>query len=172
MLLLLSTFVALCTLVIQTHPVLRHISPGGHVDLTLLVVVSFTLLWGGQRALIFGFMIGLIHDALSSEWLGLNALSKCLVVFIVSILARNAQYQSVIVQGIFAATAIVLDAGIRLVILALLQSQILSPLWAIQTLLLHMLLALFITPCICAALRILAQTLHIQPEKRPGNVTV
>lgn len=171
MLLLLSALIALCTLAIQTHPIFRYLGPSGHVDLSLLLVVSFTLLWGGQRAIVFGFIIGLIHDTLSSEWLGLNALSKCLVVFVISMLARQTQSNNPIVQGIFAATASLLDASIRLVLLTLLQSHSLAPLRALHTVLLHTLLALIITPCICAALRALAQTLHIQPEKGSGNVS-
>ncbi|MDH3601273.1 MAG: rod shape-determining protein MreD [Candidatus Tectomicrobia bacterium] len=172
MLLLMSVLVTLCTFVMQTHPVFRSISPGGHIDLALLVVVGFTLLWGGHRALWFGFVIGLVHDALSSQWLGLNALSKSIVVFIVLNLSRNVQQQSPVVQSLFAAAAIGLDTTIRLFMLAVLQSQIVPLAAVLHTLLPHLLLGLILMPGICAGLRLLAHILRVLPEKGQGNAAV
>lgn len=172
MLLLLSILVTLSTFVLQTHPVFRSISPGGHIDLALLVVVGFTLLWGGQRALCFGFMIGLVHDALSNQWLGLNALSKSIIVFLVLNWSRHVQQQSPVVQSLFAAAAIGLDTAIRLLMLAVLHSQIIPLAAILRTLLPHILLGLILMPGICAGLRLLAHTLRVLPEKGQGHAAV
>jgi rod shape-determining protein MreD len=172
MLLLLSILVTLCTCVLQTHPVFRSISPGGHIDLALLVVVGFTLLWGGQRALWFGFVIGLVHDALSSQWLGLNALSKSIVVFLVLNLSRNVQQQSPVVQSLFAAAAIGLDTATRWLILAVLHAQIIPLAAVLRTLLPHVLLGLILMPGICASLHRMGHILRVLPEKGQGNAAI
>jgi rod shape-determining protein MreD len=172
MLLLLSVLVTLCTFGMQTHPVLRSMSPGGHLDLALLVVVGFTLLWGGQRALWFGFLVGLVHDALSSQWLGLNALSKSIVVFVVLNLSRTVHRQSPVVQSLFAAAAIGLDTSIRLFMLAVLQSQMVPLPVILRTILPHLLLGLILMPGLCAGLCLLAHTLRVLPEKGPGHAAV
>ena len=61
----------LLALLLQTSPLLFTVGPGLRVDLTLLVVVYFSLFGGGERALVLGFLTGLCQDALSSEVLGL-----------------------------------------------------------------------------------------------------
>jgi len=62
----------LIALLAQTSPLLGTVGSGLRVDFTLLVVVYFSLFWGGERALVLGFLAGLCHDALSSETLGVN----------------------------------------------------------------------------------------------------
>ncbi len=53
----------LLALLAQTSPLLFTVGSGLRVDLTLLVVVYFSLFWGGERALVLGFLTGLCHDA-------------------------------------------------------------------------------------------------------------
>src|SRR6266487_6468876 len=97
----------LLALLAQTSPLLFTVGPGLRVDLTLMVMVYFSLFWGWKRALVLGFLTGLCHDALSSEVLGLSALSKTLTAFVVHTLSRNVQVQSLIAQILFMALAVV-----------------------------------------------------------------
>ncbi len=99
----------IATLVLQTHLVFRGISAGWHVDLTLLVVVAGCLQWGERRALAFAFMTGLLHDTLSSDMLGLHAVSKASTAFVVLLLSRNIQAHSLVLSSGLAALAVSLD---------------------------------------------------------------
>jgi hypothetical protein len=86
--------------------------------------------------------------------------------------SRHVQQQSPVVQSLFAAAAIGLDTAIRLLMLAVLHSQI-TPLAAIlRTLLPHILLGLILMPGICAGLRLLAHILRVLPEKGQGHAAV
>src|ERR671922_1369993 len=93
----------LLALLAQTSPLLATVGSGLRVDLALLVVVYFSLFWRGQRPLVLGFLTGLLQDALSSDVLGLNALSKTLTAFTVHALCQNVQVHSLIAQGLFTA---------------------------------------------------------------------
>lgn len=172
MLLLLSALVTLCTFIIQTHPVFRSVSPSGHFDLALLVVIGFALHWGGQRALWFGFTTGLIFDALSSQWMGLNALSKTITVFIILAVSQNVQHRRPVIQSLFGAVAISLDTTIRLLLLALWQSQFVPLPTIFRTLVPHLVLGAILMPVVSAGLRLLAQILRVEPEKGQGNATI
>src|SRR2546428_10448900 len=112
-----SMVAILLALLAQTSPLLFTVGSGLRVDLTLLVVVYFSLFWSGGRALVLGFLTGLCHDALSSEVLGLSALSKSLTAFVVHTLSRNVQGQSLIAQVLFTALAVAVDTLGRLVVL-------------------------------------------------------
>src|SRR5438552_10629062 len=96
-------------LLAQNSPLLFTVGAGLRVDLILMVVVYFSLFWGWKRALVLGFLTGLCHDALSSEVLGLSALSKSLTAFVVHTLSRNVQGQSLIAQVLFTALAVAVD---------------------------------------------------------------
>ena len=172
MLLLLSALVTLCVFIIQTHPVFRSLSPGLHLDLSLLVVISFALHWGGQRALWFGFATGLVFDALSSQWIGFNMLSKSVTVFVILVLSQNVQHQNPVIQSLFAAVAITLDSAIRLLLLAMFQSQFVALPAILRTLLPHLLLGVILMPIVSTGLRTLAQLLRAEPEKGQGNAAI
>jgi rod shape-determining protein MreD len=109
--------------VLQTSPLFFSVGAGWRVDLALLVVVYFSLFWDVQRALLVGFVIGLCQDALSSELLGLSALSKSLSAFAVYSLCRNVQAHSLIAQGLAACLAVLVDTSVRLLVMVALQLQ-------------------------------------------------
>ena len=68
-----------------------------------------------------GFLAGLCQDALSSEVLGLSALSKTLMAFVVHTLSRHVQVQSLTVQVLFTCLAVAVDTLTRLVVLMVFQ---------------------------------------------------
>lgn len=73
-------------------------------DLILLVLVYVALTAGQFEAIVLGFCIGLIQDAYAPAYLGVNALAKCLVGFMVGygrlrIMAESPQVQTVLVIG-------------------------------------------------------------------------
>ena len=107
--------------VIQTSPLFFSVGSGWRVDLALVVVVYFSLFWDAQRALLVGFITGLCQDALSSELLGLSALSKSLSAFAVHALCRNVQAHSMIAQSLFVSLAVVVDTSVRLMVMVVLQ---------------------------------------------------
>src|SRR5215510_16512820 len=111
----------LLALLAQTSPLVFTVGPGLRADLALMVVVYFSLFWGGERALMLGFLTGLCQDALSSEVLGLSALSKSLTAFVVHILSRHVQVQSLIAQVLFTCLAVAVDTLARLVVLMVFQ---------------------------------------------------
>src|SRR5215813_14350917 len=107
----------LLALLAQTSPLLFTVGRGLRVDLTLMVVVYFGLFWGWKRALVLGFLTGLSQDVLSSEVLGLGALSKTLTAFVVHTLSRHVQVQSIMVQVLFTGLAVAVDTLARLMVL-------------------------------------------------------
>ena len=121
-----SLMAILLALLAQTSPLLFTVGSGLRVDLTLLVVVYFSLFWGGERALVLGFLAGLCHDALSSEVLGFSALSKSLTAFVVHTLSRNVQVQSLIAQVLFTTLAVTVDTLARLIVLVVFQLRTLA----------------------------------------------
>lgn len=172
MFLVLYSIAILLACVIQTSPLFFAAGAGLHVDLTLLVVVYFSLFWGGYRALYLGFVTGLLQDALSSEVLGLNALSKSLTAFVVYMLSRNVQTGSLMAQGLFTSLAILLDTLTRLTMMGVLQSHTFSLPTVLSTLVQPALLGVPLMPCVCYGLEALAQGLRLRPEKGQDNATV
>src|SRR5262245_16692684 len=149
-----SLVAILIALLAQTSPVLFTVGSGLRVDLTLLVVVYFSLFWGGERALVLGFLAGLCHDALSSEVLGLSALSKSLAAFVVHTLSRQVQAQSLIAQVLFTCLAVAVDTLARLVVLVVFQMRTLALPVVLSTFVQQLLLSVLLAPCECYLLNL------------------
>lgn len=162
MYIVLYIIVVLVALLVQTSPLLTTIGSGWRIDLALLVVVYFSLFWNSQRALILGFITGLLQDALSSETLGVNGLSKTLVVFILQALCRNVQTHSPIAQGLFACLAIAIDNCARITIMLIFQLNAFELRAILSTLAQQMVLSLLIMPFICRAIQALEYGLHVR----------
>jgi rod shape-determining protein MreD len=154
--------IVLVAFLAQTSPLLTTIGSGWRIDLALLVVVYFSLFWNGQRALIFGFTTGLLQDALSSETLGVNGLSKTLVVFVLQLLCRNVQVHSPIAQGLFACLAIAIDTCARITIMLMFQLNAFEPRIILITMAQQMVLSLLIIPFICRTIQALEYGLRIR----------
>lgn len=154
--------VVLVTFLAQTSPLLTTIGSGWRIDLALLVVVYFSLFWNGQRALVLGFITGLLQDALSSETLGVNGLSKTLVVFILQSLCRNVQIHSPIAQGLFAGLAIAVDTGARITVMLMFQLNAFEPRVILSTMAQQTVLSLLIIPFICRAIQALEYGLRVR----------
>ena len=159
-------------LLAQTSPLLFTVGPGLRVDLTLLVVVYFSLFWGGERALVMGFLTGLCHDALSSEVLGLSALSKSLTAFVVHTLSRNVQAQSLIAQVLFTSLAVAVDTLARLVVMVVFQLRTLALPVVLSTFVQQLLLSVLLAPCICYVLQLAVKHGHGRQDKRQGHGTL
>lgn len=162
----------IATLVLQTHLVFRGISAGWHVDLTLLVVVAGCLQWGERRALAFAFMTGLLHDTLSSDMLGLHAVSKASTAFVVLLLSRNIQAHSLVLSSGLAALAVSLDTVTRLLMLAIFQSRAYPFAMILQVVASHACLGAVLMPLIHTSLRALTQVLHLQTEQGQSDASV
>jgi len=169
---LLYAIAILLALLAQTSPLLATVGSGLRVDLALLVVVYFSLFWHGQRPIVLGFLTGLLQDALSSEVLGLNALSKSLAAFVVYTLCRNVQTHSLIAQGLFTCVAIVVDTLGRLLVMIIFQLNTFEPRMVLSTLILQTLLSLLLVPFVCRGLQALAKGLQVRLEKPPGDTAV
>ena len=164
--------VILLALLAQTSPLLFTVGSGLRVDLTLLVVVYFSLFWGGERALVLGFLTGLCHDALSSEVLGLSALSKSLTAFVVHTLSRNVQVQSLIAQVLFTALAVAVDTLARLVVLVVFQLRTLAVPVVLSTFVQQLLLSVLLAPCVCYVLQMAVKPGHRRQDKRQSHGTL
>jgi len=162
----------LLALLAQTSPLLFTVGSGLRVDLTLLVVVYFSLFWGGERALVLGFLTGLCHDALSSEVLGLSALSKSLTAFVIHTLSRNVQVQSLIAQILFMALAVVVDTLARLVVLVVFQLRTLALPVVLSTFVQQLLLSVLLAPCVCYVLQLAVKPGHGRQDKRQSHGTL
>jgi rod shape-determining protein MreD len=138
----------LLALLVQTSPLLFTVGPGLRVDLTLMVVVYFSLFWGWKRALVLGFLTGFCQDTLSSEVLGLSALSKTLTAFVVHTLSRHVQVQSLTVQVLFTCLAVVVDTLARLIVLMVFQLPSLALPIVFSTFAQQTLLSILLAPCI------------------------
>jgi len=167
-----SMVAILLALLAQTSPLLFTVGSGLRVDLTLLVVVYFSLFWGGERALVLGFLAGLCHDALSSEVLGLSALSKSLTAFVVHTLSRNVQVQSLIAQILFMALAVVVDTLARLVVLVVFQLRTLALPVVLSTFVQQLLLSVLLAPCVCYVLQLAVKPGHGRQDKRQSHGTL
>jgi len=155
----------LLSLLAQTSPLLFTVGPGLRVDLSLMVVVYFSLFWGVERALVLGFLTGLGQDALSSEVLGLSALSKTLTAFVVHTLSRHVQAQSLIAQVLFTCLAVVVDTLARLVVLLVFQLPIVALPIVCSTFVQQTLLSILWAPCVYYGLRSAMQYGQTHPDK-------
>lgn len=159
-------------LLAQTSPLLFTVGSGLRVDLTLLVVVYFSLFWSGERALVMGFLTGLCHDALSSEVLGLSALSKSLTAFVVHSLSRNVQVQSLIAQVLFTSLAVAVDTLARLVVMVVFQLRTLAFPVVLSTFVHQLLLSVLLAPCVYYALQLAVKHGHGHQDKRQSHGTL
>ena len=155
----------LIALLAQTSPLLFTVGPGLRVDLTLVVVVYFSLFWGGERALVLGFLTGLCQDALSSEVLGLSALSKSLTAFVVYTLSRHVQVQSLMAQVLFTCLAVTVDTLARLVVMVVFQLHMLALPIVLSTFVQQTLLSVLLAPCVCYGLQSAMQYGHVHQDK-------
>ncbi|MBM3222496.1 MAG: rod shape-determining protein MreD [Candidatus Tectomicrobia bacterium] len=140
-------------LLAQTSPLLFTVGPGLRVDLTLVVVVYVSLFWGGERALLAGFLTGLGQDTLSSDVLGLHAFSKSLTAFVVHTLSRHVQSQSLIAQVVFACLAVLIDTLAHLVVMVVFQLPMLPGAVVFSTFVQQTCLSMLIAPCVCYTLQ-------------------
>src|SRR5215831_9277059 len=155
----------LLALLAQTSPLVFTVGPGLRVDLTLMVVVYFGLFWGWKRALVLGFLTGLSQDVLSSEVLGLNALSKTLTAFVVHTLSRQVHVQSLTVQVLFTCLAVAVDTLARLVVLMVFQLPNLALSIVCSTFVQQLLLSILLAPCVYYGLQGAMQYGHIRMDK-------
>lgn len=159
-------------LLAQTSPLLFTVGSGLRVDLTLLVVVYFSLFGSEERALVMGFLTGLCHDALSSEVLGLSALSKSLTAFVVHSLSRNVQVQSLIAQILFTSLAVAVDTLARLVVMVVFQLRTLAFSVMLSTFVHQLLLSVLLAPCVCYVLQLVVKPAHGRQDKRQSHGTL
>ena len=159
-------------LVLQTHLVFDGISIVWHVDLALLVMVSGCLQWEERRVLVFGFCTGLMHDALSSDVMGLHAVSKTVVAYTVLLLSRHVQSHGLVWQSGLAALATVLDTASRLFVLAVLQSRGYPLSMMLRVVMAHLLLGAVLMPLIHLSLRATMQVLRLRSEPGQGDASV
>jgi rod shape-determining protein MreD len=152
-------------LLAQTSPLLATVGSGWRVDLALLVVVYLSLFWPGHRTLFLGCLTGLLQDALSSEILGLNALSKTLVVFVVQMLCRNVQVHSLLAQGLFTCLAILIDTLGRMSLLLILQLYAFDVRIILGALVQQIVLSLCLVPLVSYGVHTLANKLHVRQGK-------
>jgi rod shape-determining protein MreD len=162
----------LSALLMQTSPLLFTVGPGVRVDLTLLVVVYFSLFEGRERALVLGFLTGLCQDTLSSEVLGLSALSKSLTAFVVHALSRNVQVQSLIAQILFTSLAVAVDTLARLVVMVVFQLHLPAFPVVVSTFVPQLLLSALLAPCVCYALQLAVKHAHVRQDKGPSHGTL
>lgn len=152
-------------LLAQTSPLLFTVGSSVRVDVSLLLVVYVSLFWGGERALVSGFMTGLCQDALSSNVLGLHACSKSLTAFVVHIWSRHVEAQSLMAQGLFTSLAVAVDTGVRLLLMLVLQLPMVALPFVLRTYVHQTLLSLLVAPCVCYSLQWAMRLGHVRPDK-------
>jgi rod shape-determining protein MreD len=79
------------------------------LDLPLLLVVYISLTRGAKEGVIFGFSIGLLVDVLSPYFLGLNALTKTLLGYLVGNFRENLFVESIYFKGLVIFLALILN---------------------------------------------------------------
>lgn len=158
--------------VLQTNAFFFRVGSGLRVDFALFVVMYFSLFWGGTRALLIGFLTGLLQDALSSELLGLNALSKMATAFVLYSLGRNMQVNSVIAHVFFTGLTILVDTVTRLVVMGVLQSHTFTVTTMVSTFVQQTLLSLALLPVVFIGLHALARSLRIDHNAGQGDAAV
>ena len=148
-------------LLLQTSPLLVTVGSSWRVDLPLLIVVYLSLFRHGPRVLVLGFLTGLLQDALSSEILGLHALSKTLTAFVLQTLCRNVQVHSLIAQGLFTCLAVLLDTLGRGLVFFIFQPHGFDSHFFLSTLVQQTVLSLGLIPFVSRGLDALARGLHM-----------
>jgi len=145
----------------QTSILLSPIGARIRVDFALLVVVYFSLFWRGKYPVILGFVTGVLQDALSSEVLGLSALSKTLTAYSVQTLCQNVQVQNLLAQCLFTCLAVVLDTMGRVLVMLMFQLHTVD-LRLLSMLPQQTLLSLCLGPLVCRGLQALAKGLRLR----------
>ena len=158
--------------VLQSNAFFFHVGSGLRVDFVLFVVMYVSLFGGGSRALLVGFLTGLLQDALSSELLGLNALSKTAVAFVLHSLCRNVQVSSLIAQVFLTGLTILVDTITRLVVMGILQSHTFTVTTIVGTFVQQTILSLLLLPVVFYGLQALARCLGIDHPKGQGDAAV
>ncbi len=113
---LIFVFFTILIFTIQTT-ILRYISIGGvKPDIILIVTVYVGLRQGKEKGISTGFIFGLIQDSLSAGIIGVNALSKGLLGFIVGNVREKIMSENMITQSLFIFIATIFDGLILLLI--------------------------------------------------------
>lgn len=152
-------------LLAQTSPLLFTVGSGLRLDLSLVLVVYISMFWSGERALIWGFVTGLSQDALSSDVLGLYACSKSLTAFMIHILSRHVEAQSLVAQGLFTSLAVTVDTVVHLVLMLVLQLPMVALPVVFGTFVQQALLSILVAPCVCYGLQWAMRLSHVRPDK-------
>ncbi|HHV72414.1 MAG TPA: rod shape-determining protein MreD [Clostridia bacterium] len=78
------------------------------IDLLLIIVISFSLLNGSKTGMTIGFFAGLIQDILIGRFIGIHAVSRMLVGYLIGFLEHKVFKENLIVPFLttFAATII------------------------------------------------------------------
>ena len=119
-----------------------------------------------------GFLAGLCHDALSSEVLGLSALSKSLTAFAVYTLSRNVQAQSLIAQVLFTSLAVAVDTLARLIVLVVFQLRTLALPVVLSTFVQQLLLSVLLAPWVYYVLQSAVKHGPVRQDKRQSHGTL
>lgn len=77
-----------------------HLGFGVKPDLLLIIVLSFSLVGGTRSGTTAGIFIGLVQDLLSGGFIGLNALTKSLVGFLVGVVEKNIFHDALLVPAL------------------------------------------------------------------------
>ncbi len=113
---LIFIFFTILIFTIQTT-VLRYISIAGVTpDIILIFTVYAGLRQGKEKGITTGFILGLIQDSLSAGIMGVNALSKGLLGFIVGDIREKIMSENTITQCFFIFIATIFDGLIVLLI--------------------------------------------------------
>ncbi len=83
---------------------------GFHPDLVLIAVVFIGSHFPRERSVICGAVFGLIQDALSGGFLGVNMLSKGLAALLASHLKQSIAIKNLLAQSLLVAAATILDS--------------------------------------------------------------
>jgi rod shape-determining protein MreD len=158
----------LIALLAQTSSLLCTVGSGLRIDLVLLVVVYVNLFWRGQWPLVLGFLSGSLQDALSSEVLGLSALSKTLTAYAVQALCRNVEVRSLVAQGLVTCLAVVLDTLGRVLVMLMFQLNTVDLRILLSTLLQQTLLSLCLVPFVYRGLHALGMRLRVWQKSEEG----
>lgn len=67
------------------------------IDLFLIIVISFALLKGRKTGMIVGFIVGFIQDLLVGRFLGLHAISRMIVGYLLGLMEQRVFKENLIV---------------------------------------------------------------------------
>lgn len=88
-------------------------------DIMLIFVAFFALLNGPNRGTVYGLLCGLLEDLYIGRIIGINALSKGLVAYIIGKLQGNVFQENILVGILMAVIATLINAVLVLVITAI-----------------------------------------------------